>query len=678
MHWYVLHIGPIFYAQVPYHQDQFPLIQRQWDAVSQFRSQIVHKATMSLREYDTSSSDTCATLLTLHLLDSRPLTETLSVFLDQRSRSLHTAISWGQRKRSVSPSLPQANGHIPEMNMVSPKHTVKQIKDAARVALDTIALTIKTARDVFEDKDSQKSMVASVLEHIQSDSVLPPAQNALPAELQLTTQALLMTLPSSTHFMFLPQNLKSYKPYVDLDSSSSRVPPSHLIQKVEDWFKKSSQNLQSALDRWFLDVPSVKDVWSLRSTVRKWIYSSSSMKEQEIEDTNLIFDDVCRRRIAEIWKASLISTQASFGASLSAVVLSFGENMDARIDNLFRTPPLPAASFGPMDASFQKYKSTLRKQLLGRTTLLDDVLRILENCARSIQHDLSQVLTGDNSNALVTRLRNEYRPQAATLCFGVVDALNNASESITDSSRLVFVAQLADELATYSSFVTDVSVGVGVEKDFRNKVKLCRDDIVDRWRSYTISNIISTHWHRSLPPILPSSPMSTVPSPDLMGALLSLTHAMQELGISRDLRRQSNLVDWTLQIFIAQFLRNRFDAGSIQTLCDLIFLQKLIDVRMGSDWTDVRQLLDEKAVHIRETVVELPSQEDIERSVSDYIARTQVLFGILLRNTPSSLSHSNDKLATLLPFGSPLLDQAFQPAIDVAKASSRFGLLLVG
>ncbi|KAK0208784.1 Vps51/Vps67 domain-containing protein [Desarmillaria ectypa] len=664
--------------------DQFPLIQRQWDAISQFRSQIVHKATISLREYNTSSFDTCATLLTLHLLDSRPLTETLSVFLEQRSKSLHTAISWGQSKPSVSPSSDRANGYAPEKSTVKPKHTVKQIKDAAQVALDTVALTVKTARDVFEDRNSKKSMVASAMEHIQSDFALPPAQNALPAELQLTTQALLMTLPSSAHFMLLPQNLKSYKPYVDLDSSSSRVSSSHLIQKVDEWFKKSAQILQGALDRWFLDVSAVKDVWSIRSTVRKWIYSSSGLKEQEMEDTNLIFDDVCRRRIAEIWKNSLISTQASFGTSLSAAVLSFCENTDVRIDNLFQTPPLPTASLGPMDASFQKYKSTLRKQLLGRTTLLDDLLQVLESCARSIQHDLSQVLTGDNSNALVTRLRNDYEPQAAILCSSVVDALNSASESTIDRSNiagLVFVGQLADELATYSSFVTDISADVGVEKDFREQAKLCRDDIADRWRSYTISNIVSTHRHPVLLPVLLSSPVSTVPSPDLMGALLSLTHAIQELGISRDLRRQSNLVDQTLQTFIEQFLRNRFDADSIQTLYDLSFLQKLIDMRSGSDWTDVRQFLDEKAVHIREKIPDgqmLPDQEDIERTVSDYVARTQVLFGILLRNSPSSLSHSNDKLAAFLPFGAPLLDHPFQPAIDVAKPSSRFGLLLVG
>jgi hypothetical protein len=33
---------------------EFPLIQRQWDVVSQFRSQIIHKATLSLRDVSSS------------------------------------------------------------------------------------------------------------------------------------------------------------------------------------------------------------------------------------------------------------------------------------------------------------------------------------------------------------------------------------------------------------------------------------------------------------------------------------------------------------------------------------------------------------------------------------------------------------------------------------------------
>jgi hypothetical protein len=42
-------------------QEQFPLIQRQWDAVSHFRTQIIHKATLSLRLY-TAPSEVCQRL----------------------------------------------------------------------------------------------------------------------------------------------------------------------------------------------------------------------------------------------------------------------------------------------------------------------------------------------------------------------------------------------------------------------------------------------------------------------------------------------------------------------------------------------------------------------------------------------------------------------------------------
>lgn len=64
---------------------------------------------------------------------------------------------------------------------------------------------------------------------------------------------------------------------------------------------------------------------------------------------------------------------------------------------LFQVPPIPVSSqisSAPSDSSFQKYKATLRKQLLGRTSLLDGVLRTLEDCAKSLQHDVSQVLSG--------------------------------------------------------------------------------------------------------------------------------------------------------------------------------------------------------------------------------------------------------------------------------------------
>ena len=42
-------------------QAEFPLVQRQWEVVSQFRSQIIHKSTLSLRE-GSMSTEVCFTV----------------------------------------------------------------------------------------------------------------------------------------------------------------------------------------------------------------------------------------------------------------------------------------------------------------------------------------------------------------------------------------------------------------------------------------------------------------------------------------------------------------------------------------------------------------------------------------------------------------------------------------
>jgi hypothetical protein len=70
------------------------------------------------------------------------------------------------------------------------------------------------------------------------------------------------------------------------------------------------------------------------------------------------------------------------------------------VRNLFNPVPLPTLPHSGVgrvtsDASFQKYKDALRRQLLGRTTALDDILNVLENCAEALQRDLSKIVTSD-------------------------------------------------------------------------------------------------------------------------------------------------------------------------------------------------------------------------------------------------------------------------------------------
>ncbi|GLB35902.1 putative vps51/Vps67 [Lyophyllum shimeji] len=712
--------------------EEFPLVQRQWETVSQFRSQIIHKATLSLREYNASAEDTCATLLTLHLLDSQPLTETLSVFLAQRSRTLQTMLSWKYEDDSPNPPTKRMNGHAPEKaqpNAVSSefrRRPVNQIKEATHSAFDAISQTVKTAQSIFqEESNAAPSLIRRVLEYIQSDPPKPPeTTQALPMELYLTTQTLLSTLPSSTHFLLLPPNLRSYKPYVDLNSSSSSMQQSLFAQKMDQWFRTSSSSLQKSVRRWFADLQSLKEVWSVRSSARRWLLASGLDKDKIVQMTGVL-DELCQHRVIEIWKLKLAGSLESFGARLDSALSSLTEGSKTRqkqassSDFLFQAPPLPTlsqANLGPMDASLQKYKASLRQQLIGRTSLLDDVLATLENCARTIREDLARVIAGgDEARQLVQRLEETYKPDASAFCGKVVQKLEKSAELPNEDSRevfslcvssfayrysawttdgLVFLARVSDELSSSSPFIAEIGCQPSIMQDFRGKTAALHDRVIDRWRTQTVARIVHEHRlaFRPIHAVHKSSLKPSGPSSDLVQSLLALSNSVQEVEVTRNPSRQRSLVQTTVKEFVTVLTGEGWDDNGVQSLHDLAFLWKLADVQ-GEGSEELRSRLEKRLEenvsatilidpHLRLIFLQLPAElslEDLRRSASESLARMQTLFSTLLpQHISIPLPDSANKSSALLPFGIPALDQQFQPAVELAKPTSRFGLLLVG
>lgn len=72
----------------------------------------------------------------------------------------------------------------------------------------------------------------------------------------------------------------------------------------------------------------------------------------------------------------------------------------------------------------------------------------------------------------------------------------------------------------------------------------------------------------------------------------------------------------------------------------------------------------------------------LKSSVREFFSRSQLLLAPLLPLSDAALSPSGkeqrEKFSTLLAFGIPAAEVQFQPALELAKPSSRFGLLLVG
>lgn len=172
-------------------------------------------------------------------------------------------------------------------------------------------------------------MIIGVLEYIQSDTPnITAATHALPAELLLTTQTLLTALPSSTHFLLLPPNIRSYKPYIDLSSSSTSVPQDGFVQKLDEWFKQASKMLQETVKIWFGKLESVQEVWSIRSWIRKWVATTSRLEQYEEAHLKILLDDLSRQRMVVIWKAVLTDAAIEFQVKLEASISNLMEGSD--------------------------------------------------------------------------------------------------------------------------------------------------------------------------------------------------------------------------------------------------------------------------------------------------------------------------------------------------------------
>jgi hypothetical protein len=361
----------------------------------------------------------CTVLLTLYLLDSRPLAETLAIFFNQRSRVLSTIAS---KVDAASPTKPRSG--LSRQGSVGKAHTEhKDIRQSIEACLDIITRTVNAARTIFQGQETGTSLMANVLKNIQP-TANPAGLNALPPELRLSTQLLLSSLPSSSHFLLLPQTIKSYKPYVDLSSTSSTVPPSVLTQRLQDWFQKSSAEFSQALHTWFSKVDGMKEMWKLRNLTRKWLFDADGLLEDERRHVHQIVDDACRERLTSIWTAALRNARSGFEQELKTAlgvtlrqpgasgrwiqmllqIVIFGSNSLLGLlvtEFQLTAPPPPLQStvqLGPAqaNASLKRYKAALRRQVDGRTPLLEKTLSSLEVCSEALYKDLRSLKSHDD------------------------------------------------------------------------------------------------------------------------------------------------------------------------------------------------------------------------------------------------------------------------------------------
>lgn len=267
------------------------------------------------------SQDICSILLTLHLLESRPLIDTLSVFLSQRTKSFQLSLT---RKSSSNGRPPQqSNGNA---KTKSRQLVVREVRESIGAVLDVISFTVGAARDIFYDEpsSSRRCLIHRVLEFVQSESQDTETVD-LPPELQMSTQNLLTNLPSGSQHLSLPQSIRSYRPYIDLSSSSTSISASQLSTKLHEWFEKVTKEFATVAQQWFSDLQTLKEVWSTRAWIRTWLEGNAYLEDAERETLKNIADGLVRQQASEIWKVALADMQQTFQGHLDSALSALAE-----------------------------------------------------------------------------------------------------------------------------------------------------------------------------------------------------------------------------------------------------------------------------------------------------------------------------------------------------------------
>lgn len=681
--------------------EQFPLIQRQWETISHFRSQIVHRATLSLRIHEKSPEDTCATILTLHILESRPLTDTLTTYLSQRMRTMHTSVSKNSiiTTTATPNSIPmaQTNGHplgaskLVQSKCTSPNDRLQEVKSSLLILVEVISRTVNCARNVFQSlRPTQPALAIRVLEQMHTESLaVSNSETALPFELALSTQTILSGLPSSSYFTLLPADIKSYKPYIELSSASSSVPGHFLEDKLRTWFDQSCSILRDSLDRWLLELDSVKSVWNVRSSLRKWLLTSGLVKtEQTALDT--LFEEAVRKRVSTIWTDTIHRAKELFLKALSSLTASSGVVAEefSPLNSIYvpqSVPPPPLTGSGPAayELPYQTYRTVLRSQLRGRTPRLQTFLNILEESAALLQKDYSRISLDQNSKRLARNLVEAYLPEAKAFCSMIAGALASTTDELMNQSdtapamrNLIFLSRVAVEISLTSPFLDNIGCDEAVALQFRDKTGLLFDRIIDRWREHTISSAISVYddakFHLTL----------SGPSPALMESLHALSTSLHSLGLTHHPSQLTSIASSLLSLFIDKFTRDmpNGDTGrNVQMLNDANFLRCLALVWPSEvlETSSLDRLIAALQSEVQSSGGHL--QPDPEQAAKENLMRTQMLLSALLPPTSSMqpAKEGADKISALLTYGVPGADTTFLSAVELAKVSTRFPLLLV-
>lgn len=260
-------------------------------------------------------------LVSLLLLDSLSLGDSLTLLLVQRKKALHTLVEVadpsnrndlkGKARNTIPSPTEQAPGLATRRGR---RKIVREVSDSLRRSVQLLVDTLATCRAIYSTKAEEEhvqSRIHKFLVDMQSDT----ADSSL-----ITSAALISHLPSAPILtLYLPEQIKSYTPYLDTDNIS--LPADVVERKLGAWFANGLKALDARIADWMEGLINALEV----DEVRRGVLDGSVLDvlaPPEREALRATVESRCVRRMGEVWSFSLQRLQDGFAQGLEDALLT--------------------------------------------------------------------------------------------------------------------------------------------------------------------------------------------------------------------------------------------------------------------------------------------------------------------------------------------------------------------
>ncbi|KAF9117856.1 Golgi transport complex subunit 1 [Mortierella sp. 14UC] len=347
--------------------ETFPVVGRQWDAVSHFKAQILQKSHQHLKNADKSDLEVIETMCAVMLLDDMTMKDMFALLLTQRREAIREALEVQQQQQGANGGSDVIAGQIVKAIEVL-KATLFHVsgvflEPASRAASGKAAMsplerylrnlqqTFSTPSPISASGDGYLTDGVTAAQPASTSSILQP-----PAQINMTTttasSVILKLYPTTPNIhllvRYLPESVQNFTPFIHLEGSRAVFSQQDVIQGVRTWMGEVSKMFSGGFETLLQQVHTNAALVAIRASV--WgslqvdefaqlnskngggVSSSGSSRKRQVNE----WKSVCQTLLGEpvsIWDRIL---RAGFTKTFQDIIVFSLEDLSLQPERLLR------------------------------------------------------------------------------------------------------------------------------------------------------------------------------------------------------------------------------------------------------------------------------------------------------------------------------------------------------